>query len=60
VLTAIDDEPNLVGEVVNLAEGKLWKESMVEDMESLQKHETWDLFKLPSGEKFVDSNWVFK
>jgi hypothetical protein len=33
---------------------------MVEDMESLHKNETWDLFKLPNGRKLVDSKWVFK
>jgi hypothetical protein len=33
---------------------------MVEEMESLQKNETWDLFKLPSGRNLVGSKWVFK
>jgi hypothetical protein len=33
---------------------------MVEEMESLQNNETWDLVKLPSGRKLVDCKWVFK
>jgi hypothetical protein len=33
---------------------------MVEEMESLHKNETWDLVKLPSGRKLVDSKWEFK
>jgi hypothetical protein len=33
---------------------------MVEEMESLHKNETWDLVKLPSGRKLVNSKWVFK
>ena len=33
---------------------------MVEKMESFQKNETWDLFKLPSGRNIVGSKWVFK
>jgi hypothetical protein len=52
VLTSIDDEPKLVGEAVNSAEGKLWKDAMVEEMESFHKNETWDLVKLPSGRNF--------
>jgi hypothetical protein len=35
VLTAIDDEPKSVGEAVDSAEGKLWKDAMIEEMESL-------------------------
>jgi hypothetical protein len=53
VLTTTDDEPKLVGEVVDSAEGKLWKDAMVEEMESLHKNETWDLVKLPSGRNLV-------
>jgi hypothetical protein len=60
VLTAIDNKPNSVSEVVDSAEGKLWKEAMVEEMESLYKNETWDLVKLPSGRKLVGSMWMFK
>jgi hypothetical protein len=40
MLTAIDDEPKSVGEDVDSTEGKLWKNAMVEEMESLHKNET--------------------
>jgi hypothetical protein len=43
-----------------LTEGKLWKDAMVEEMESLHKNKTWDLVKLPIGRKIVGSKWVFK
>jgi hypothetical protein len=60
MLTPIENEPKLVGEEVDSAEGKLWKDAMVEEMESLYKNETWDLVKLPSGIKPIGRNWVFK
>jgi hypothetical protein len=60
VLTTIDDEPKSVGETVDLVKGKLWKDAIVEEMESLHKNETWDLVKLPSGKKLVGRKWVFK
>ena len=40
MLTSIDNEPKSVGEAFDSTEGKLWKESMVEEMESLYKNET--------------------
>jgi hypothetical protein len=60
VLSSTDDEPKLVREAVDSTEGKLWKEAMVEEMESLHKNETWDLVKLPNGRKPIGSKWVFK
>ena len=33
---------------------------MVEEMDSLDKNEAWDLVELPNGRKNVSSKWVFK
>jgi hypothetical protein len=60
MLTTIDDETTSVGEETDSAKGKLCKDSMGEEMESLHKNETWDLFKLSSGRKPVGKKWVFK
>jgi hypothetical protein len=60
MLTAIDDDPKSIDEVVNSVEGKPWKDAMFEEMESLYKNETWDLVKLPSGRKPIVRKWVFK
>jgi hypothetical protein len=60
VLTTTDDEHKLVGEVVDLVEGKQWKDVMVKEMESLYKNEMWYLVKLPSGRNGFGSKWVFK
>jgi hypothetical protein len=60
IVTTIDDETKSVGNEVNLAEGELWKDFMVEEMDSLYKNHTWNLVKLPSGRKCFGSKWVFK
>jgi hypothetical protein len=60
VLTSNDEDPKSVKEAVDSVEGKLWKDSMVEDMESLHKNETWDLVELPSEINLIGSKWVFK
>jgi hypothetical protein len=40
MLTSINDEPNSVGEAVDSAEGKIFKDAMVKEMESLYNNET--------------------
>ena len=47
-------------EVVDLENGKLWKEAMVDEMASLHKNEAWDLVELPAGRKPIGNKWVFK
>ena len=47
-------------EVVDSEDGKLWKEAMVDEMESLHKNEAWDLVDLPAGRKPIGRKWVFK
>jgi hypothetical protein len=43
-----------------LAKGRLWKDAMVEEMESLHKIEVWHLVKLHSGINPIRRKWVFK
>jgi hypothetical protein len=45
---------------VNLEDSKLWKKAMVEEMDSLDKNEAWDIVELPTGRKYVGSKWLFK
>eukprot|EP00253_Pinus_taeda_P033991 PITA_33991 len=47
-------------EAVDLEDGKLWKEAMVDEMASLHKNEAWDLVECPAGRKPIGSKWVFK
>jgi hypothetical protein len=60
ILTSTGDEPKSVTEAFDSTEGKLWKDIMVEEIESLQNNETRDLVKLPSGRNHVGRRWVFK
>lgn len=36
-----------------------WKESMNEEMKSLQKNATWEVVDLPIGKRPVGCQWVF-
>ena len=47
-------------EAVDLEDGKLWKEAMVDEMASLHKNEDWDLVELLARRKPIGSKWVFK
>jgi hypothetical protein len=59
LLTSTDNDPKSIGEAVDSIEGKLMKDAMVEEMESLRNNETWDLVKLPSGINPISREWVF-
>eukprot|EP00253_Pinus_taeda_P024918 PITA_24918 len=54
------DDPRTVREVVDSEDGKLWKETMVDEMEYLDKNEAWDLVELLTGRKPIGIKWVFK
>ena len=60
VLSTVNDKPRPVKDAVTSEEFKLWKNTMVDEMESLDKNEAWDLVELPDGRKHVGSKWVFK
>ena len=45
---------------MDLEDGKLWKEAMVDEMASLDKNEAWDLLELSAGRKPIGIKWVFK
>eukprot|EP00253_Pinus_taeda_P025325 PITA_25325 len=59
-LSITDNDPRTVKEAVDLEDGKLWKEALVDEMASLHKNEAWDLVELPAGRKPIGSKWVFK
>nr|GEY03687.1 hypothetical protein [Tanacetum cinerariifolium] len=37
-----------------------WVEAMNKELEALEKNNTWNLTKLPSGHKAITSKWVYK
>jgi hypothetical protein len=45
---------------VDSEDGKLWKKSMVKEMEALDKNESWDLVELSSRRNPIGRKWVFK
>eukprot|EP00253_Pinus_taeda_P005734 PITA_05734 len=55
-----DEEPQTLVEVVDLEDGKLWKEAMVDEMTCLQKNEACDLVELQARRKPIGSKWVLK
>jgi hypothetical protein len=60
VLSVIDEEPKSVIEVADLIESKLWKDTMVKEMEYVYNNEMWDLVEIPNGSKHFGRKWVFK
>jgi hypothetical protein len=51
-----EDIPNTVNEALN---NPKWIQAIEEEMEALQKNNTWKLVPLPEGKKIVGCRWVF-
>ena len=54
------EEPKTVKEALSSQHKVEWKEAMQNEIESLKKHEVWDLVELPAGRKAIGSKWIFK
>jgi Reverse transcriptase (RNA-dependent DNA polymerase) len=54
------EEPSCYREAVESDEADEWKRSMEEEMESIQKNNTWTLVPLPKGRKAVTCKWVLR
>jgi len=39
---------------------KMWKDVMMEEMNSPHKNDTWELIGLPKGKNVIGCNWVFQ
>ena len=61
----IRDELNLMGvdEPGNFKQAVKddnWKQAMEREMESIEENETWELTRLPPGQKIIGLKWVYK
>ena len=54
------DEPCTYHDAMDSKESKQWLAAMNEEIESLQKNQTWELVQLPKGKRIVGCKWVFK
>ena len=50
---AVGDEPCTYHDTVDSKKSKQWLIVMNEEIESLQKNQTWELVQLPEGKKVV-------
>lgn len=53
-------EPTTVSEALNGPDADQWHKAMQQEMDSLHKHDVWNLTELPEGRKAIGSKWVFR
>lgn len=53
-------EPSTYKEAISCSESVQWLAAMGDEMESLDKNQTWELVKRPGERKIVTCKWVFK
>ncbi|KAJ1525556.1 hypothetical protein ONE63_010361 [Megalurothrips usitatus] len=54
------EDPQTVEEALSRPDAREWKRAMDEEMESLNRHGTWELVSRPDGRNVISSKWVFK
>ncbi|KAK4382649.1 Retrovirus-related Pol polyprotein from transposon TNT 1-94 [Sesamum angolense] len=54
------DEPTTFHGAITSQEKKERMGAVVEEMESLHKNQTWELFQLPKGKKVTGYKWVYR
>lgn len=55
-----EDLPETYEEAMRCQDKENWKIAIKEEIEALQKNETWKMVSLPEGKKPIDSKWVFR
>lgn len=58
--TVEEDEHLTYGEAIRSKNEKKWKAAFDEEMDSLEKNETWDLIDQPEGERTIGCKWIYK
>ncbi|KAD7478277.1 hypothetical protein E3N88_01413 [Mikania micrantha] len=53
-------EPMTYFEAVNSVDKEKWIDAMRDEMDSLQKTQTWQLVDRPNDQKLVDCKWIYK
>jgi hypothetical protein len=45
---------------VKAVKSEKWRKTMDQEIQAIEKNDTWDLTVLPSGGKTIGVKWVFK
>ena len=59
-VAAVETDPKTYKQATKSPNAKQWENAMLEEISSLEKHNTWDLVDLPEGKNLVGCKWVFK
>ena len=55
----INGDPLLYHDALATPEVELWKEAMVDEIASLDKHKVWELVDLPPGRTPIKNRWCY-
>ena len=53
-------EPECFEEAMQVETRKKWEQGMDEEMDSLVRNQTWNLFKLPAEKRALQNKWVYR
>jgi hypothetical protein len=53
-------EPENIEQALKYGDSDKWTQAINEELDALKRNKTWELVKLPPGEKAIGNKWVFK
>ena len=59
-LLTVKDEPDTVEEARRRPDAEKWNEAIREELDSLKKHNTWEITTVPKEAKVLQSRFIFK
>ena len=55
-----EDEPESYSQAIRSPDADKWKIATKEELNALNRNNTWDIVDKPANRKIVDNRWVFK
>ncbi|CAI7875044.1 unnamed protein product [Closterium sp. NIES-54] len=59
-LVEMPGEPATLKEALESSDAEEWKNTMENELKSIEENGTWELVELPEGRKAITSKWLFK
>ncbi|KAI0991259.1 hypothetical protein K3495_g16928, partial [Podosphaera aphanis] len=57
---AVKSEPQTYKQAINAEDSELWKNAIEEEMNALNRNNTWQIVPIPEDRNLVGSKWVFR
>ena len=55
-----ENDPETFAQAMSCEKSRLWYNAMMDEMDSMNNNDVWDLVELPNGKRPIQCKWVYK